>query len=173
MVVLREFKQQSTDDDGKSVLTEGFVFSSKSFLVNCQPDGLSLQTDGTYKLLFNGWVLSVLSGHSVNFSDGGIITTRLRFNSNFVLIERHCRHSSVPFLYSLCRAESQVTYEALLDTMFVWATLYGHENVRIKSYTHDHSYAIRNAFVKACVEHQSEDAECVDCYAATRALNSN
>lgn len=67
LVVFREFRQTSTNDLGERVVVDGFVFSSRRLLCGlreifqAQWHGLSLSMDGTYKLTFNGWVLSVLS----------------------------------------------------------------------------------------------------------------
>jgi len=77
MVCLREFSQEAVNDDGVTVTTEGFVFSSKALLkmideiVRSQPAGLSLLADGTYKLLHNGWVMCLLGGHNVKFAIRG------------------------------------------------------------------------------------------------------
>jgi hypothetical protein len=77
MIVLGEFDQTAVDDNGDTVRTGGCVVSSP-FLVEFiadvareQVNGVHLLADGTYKLVFNGWVLVVLAAHTVHNSTGG------------------------------------------------------------------------------------------------------
>lgn len=93
------------------IRTQGFVFSSENVTKNilsaikCSPDGLSLALDGTYKLLFNGWVLIVLSSHTVNYT--------LNNNVN----GRKESHSAIPFLFCLVRSEAQPAFDCLLTCL--------------------------------------------------------
>jgi hypothetical protein len=77
LIVLKEFDQEAVDDNDITVRTSGCVVSSP-FLVEYigdvaeeQVDGVHLFADGTYKLVFNGWVLVILAAHTVHNSIGG------------------------------------------------------------------------------------------------------
>ena len=77
VLYLNSFNQEAINDDGDTVQTQGCVVTSPYLALqikNCvsaQPNGVHLMVDGTYKLVFNGWVLVILAGHCVNFSIKG------------------------------------------------------------------------------------------------------
>ena len=91
------------------VKTLGFVFSSPALLGNIKTalrdmtQGLSLALDGTYKLLYNGWVLCILATHTVNYTASAA--------------DKSESHSSIPLLFCLVRTEGQPAYDALLQSL--------------------------------------------------------
>ena len=99
-------------------ITEGFVFSSFAILENIKvamsdkTEGVSLAMDGTYKLLFNGWVLIVLSTHTVNYTTSQ--TTKKHTET----------HSAIPMLFCLVRTEAQPAFDAVLSTLKLVRTLF-------------------------------------------------
>lgn len=81
LVVFTTFDQHSVNDDGEPVHTIGIVCSSPRLAsrvedcVRLQHLGVSLQGDGTYKLLYNGWVLSILATSGIKQAQGGVFIT--------------------------------------------------------------------------------------------------
>ena len=77
--VISTFKQRAINDDGDSVLCEGWTFTCKAEIynliavLNCQNRrGLSVAIDTTYKVLQNGWSVSTIIAETIVSSEGGI-----------------------------------------------------------------------------------------------------
>jgi hypothetical protein len=85
MLVLKQFTQATTSGS-KTTVSEGWVFSSKSLLLNLanvlqatNGTNVYVSCDGTYKLLHNGWVLLNLISETIVNSDGGISSLGISF----------------------------------------------------------------------------------------------
>jgi len=133
-VVLGQFNQSATNDEGETVQCQGFIASNKMMLDNiqllhvAQPDGLVLYLDGTYKLLDNGWVLILLGGVTLNVSAYG-----------------ECSHSFVPILHCLTRSECEPAFAAVFKTFTQLADEYAGIILKIDVVMQDHCQASANA----------------------------
>jgi hypothetical protein len=114
----------------------GFSFSCRALLENFLSAraawgvSIPLETDGTYKLLYNGWVLLTLGTHSVYYDKN----------------RRKTAHQFRPLSFMFCTSESQEAYEFLFrstaDTIrFMFAVELVPSNTQS-----DRADAIRNAF---------------------------
>ncbi len=170
-------------DDNEYTRTQGCVFTSSALLKNiqiairdCAAFGLTAAMDGTYKLLFNGWVLIVLSTHTVNY---------VTLTCDDTPRTGRDTHSAVPLLFSFVRTECQASFDHVLETLknvsavvvAVWACMLffltslmplqtaaklfpSALDVKVASACMDHSAPTKNAFVEAF-----PGVRVVDCWA--------
>ena len=114
----------------------GFVFSTPALLQNMQraleewEDDLPLETDGTYKVSYNGWPLLSLGSHT------------LHYNKNTHKIQQSYR----PFSIMLTQTESKDAFVKLFDcTKNICDALY-HRELTGRNANSDKADEIKNAY---------------------------
>jgi hypothetical protein len=123
---------------GQQKKTEGFIYSSKSLLLNIKKqydgvgsDEIAYTSDATFGLLDNGWVL---------YSVG--CTTLVRYDADTV------RSSYRPFMFLLSRTERGDGYAAMFRTIInvvlPWLDIFKND-YRVKVISMDHSDGLYNA----------------------------
>ena len=101
------------------------------------PQKIPLQTDGTYNLVLQGWVLIIIATH--------VMTRKSDSKPDFNGQEK-ISHSSRPFIFVLCKTETELAYssgfQGLKKVCNIFLSL--PRPLRVSSITCDHAMAILN-----------------------------
>ena len=156
VIVVHKFTAPTTKD-GETIMQPGFIFTSKSILMNMkrriehQRYGLCLALDGTWKLTFNGWVLIVLATQEI---------VRSSMEKDGYEGAEKFRNSAKPFMFLFFRTETEAATRELMVTFKKICSEWLHSSAAISTVVMDHCQALANG-----VQAASPDTTILDCWA--------
>jgi len=127
---------------------KGMIFASKRFIQRveqmylAQPEGQSLQVDGTYQMTTNGYALIIIATTSINMGSSDIT------------------HTSMPLLLGYGPSENIDFVHAMVKVLRLVALLFFDISLVIKTATMDHSTGLRGGILKE----NTDNTTIFDCF---------